>query len=109
MDSGLSALLMMAELHGIAADEAKLKHEFGNEAFSVQKILLAAQSLGLKAQLVVQSPGRLDRAPLPAIALDRDGKEFWRMPQKGEMTLDTRLFHPANFIALIESLKQKDK
>jgi thioredoxin-related protein len=43
------------------------------------------------------------------IALDRDGKEFWRMPQKGEMTLDTRLFHPANFIALIDSLKQKDK
>ena len=30
-DSGLSALLIMAALHGIAADEAMLRHEFGHE------------------------------------------------------------------------------
>lgn len=30
MDSGLISLLMMASFHGIAADEAKLKHEFGS-------------------------------------------------------------------------------
>ncbi|MDR3412582.1 MAG: type I secretion system permease/ATPase [Formivibrio sp.] len=76
MDSGLSSLLMMASLHGIAADEAKLKHEFGNELFSAEKLLLAAKTLDMKAQLVAQSPERLDRAPLPAIALDRDGKFF---------------------------------
>jgi subfamily B ATP-binding cassette protein HlyB/CyaB len=76
MDSGLSSLLMIAGLHGIAADEAKLKHEFGSEAFSAQTMLLAAQSLGMKAQQVTQDLQRLDRAPLPAIAQDRDGQFF---------------------------------
>lgn len=76
MDTGLGSLLMIAGLHGIAADEAKLKHEFDDEPFTVEKLLLAAQSLGMKAQLVAQSVERLDRAPLPAIALDRDGGFF---------------------------------
>ena len=76
MDSGLNSLLMMAGLHGIAADEAKLKHELGAEPFSAEKVLLAAQMLEMKAQLVTQPAERLDRAPLPAIALDRDGKFF---------------------------------
>lgn len=76
MDSGLSSLLMIASFHGIAADEARLKHEFGAEPFSAEKILLAAKSLGMKAKLVAQLPERLDRAPLPAIALDRDGGFF---------------------------------
>ena len=43
------------------------------------------------------------------VALDRDGKEFWRIPEKGDMSLDTRLFRPENFIALIESVKKKEK
>jgi thioredoxin-related protein len=43
------------------------------------------------------------------IALDRDGKEFWRMPKQGEMTLDTNLFRPENFIKLIKSLDNKEK
>lgn len=76
MDSGLSSLLMMAGLHGIAADEARLKHELGAEPFSVEKVLLAAQMLEMKAQLVTQPVMRLDRAPLPAIALDKEGQFF---------------------------------
>ena len=76
MDSGLGSLLIVAGLHGIAADEAILRHEFGDEAFSVDKLLLAARSLGMKAQLVAQPAERLDRVPLPAIALDCDGGFF---------------------------------
>lgn len=76
MDSGLISLLMMANLHGIAADEAKLKHELGDEPFTADKLLLAAKMLGMKAQLVQQPPERLDRVPLPAIALDNDGSFF---------------------------------
>lgn len=76
MDSGLISLLMMANLHGIAADEAKLKHELGDEPFTADKLLLAAKILGMKAQLVKQPPERLDRAPLPAIALDNNGGFF---------------------------------
>jgi subfamily B ATP-binding cassette protein HlyB/CyaB len=72
-DTGLASLLLMAAFHGIAADEAKLRHEFGAEPFSAEKLLLAAKSLGMKARLVAQPVERLDRAPLPAIALDRAG------------------------------------
>jgi thioredoxin-related protein len=43
------------------------------------------------------------------VALDQAGKEFWRLPQKGDLTLDTSLFQPTNFIALIESVKKKEK
>lgn len=76
MDSGLISLLMMASFHGIAADEAKLKHEFGSEPFSAETVLLAAQTLGMKAKLVTQPIERLDRAPLPVIALDNAGNFF---------------------------------
>jgi thioredoxin-related protein len=43
------------------------------------------------------------------VALDEAGKEFWRMPRTGEFTLDTSLFQPANFIALMKSLKKKSE
>ncbi len=76
MDSGLQSLLIIAGFHGIAADEAKLKHEFGQAAFSTNTILLAAKQLGMAAKLVRQPIERLDRAPLPAIAIDLEGKYF---------------------------------
>ena len=83
-DSGLAALLTIAGFHGIAADEAKLRHEFGvsqvagvaRAGFSTQTILLAAKSIGLTAKAVMQDPQRLDRAPLPAIAQDQAGSFF---------------------------------
>jgi thioredoxin-related protein len=48
------------------------------------------------------------------IALDQNGKEFWRMPKtedlkSGNFALDDTLFQPANFIALIESIKKQEK
>jgi thioredoxin-related protein len=45
------------------------------------------------------------------IALNPDGKEFWRMPEKGNMDpeWDVKLFTPKGFIALIESVKAKEK
>ena len=76
MDSGLHSLLLMASLHGIAADEARLRHAFGAEPFSAQTLLLAAKSLAMKARLVSQPVERLDRAPLPAIGLGKDGGFF---------------------------------
>lgn len=76
IDSGLWALTAMAGLHGIAADATRLHHEFGQTPFTTQTILLAAKSLGLHAKVVTQDPARLDRAPLPAIALDHAGRYF---------------------------------
>ena len=75
-DSGLDVLMMMAALHGIPADAAQLRHEYGSQPFSVQTILLAAKRLGMSAKLVAQDPARLALAPLPAIAIDKEGRYF---------------------------------
>jgi subfamily B ATP-binding cassette protein HlyB/CyaB len=76
MDLGLLSLLMIARHHGISADEAQLRHEFGPKLFTVETILLGAKRLGMTAKLVTQDPDRLDRAPLPAIAIDKKGNFF---------------------------------
>ena len=75
-NSGMSSLLMIARHHGIAVDEAKLLHEFGRRPFTKDVILLAAKRLGLTAKLVKQDPERLNRTPMPAIAIDKDGNFF---------------------------------
>jgi subfamily B ATP-binding cassette protein HlyB/CyaB len=75
-DTGLQTLLLMASLHGVAADAAQLQHQYGSDPFSTQTILLAAKQLGLTAKLVKQDQGRLDRAPLPAVGIDREGRYF---------------------------------
>ena len=69
--------MAMAAMHGVAVDEAQLRHEFGAEHFNTERILLAAQSLGLTAKAVKQPPERLDRAPWPAIAQDRASGQYW--------------------------------
>lgn len=76
IDTGLQCLMLMARLHGIAVDAAQLQHQFGRGGFTTQTILLAAKKLGLAAKKVQQAPQRLDRAPLPAIGLDRAGNYF---------------------------------
>jgi subfamily B ATP-binding cassette protein HlyB/CyaB len=75
-NSGLKSVLMMARYHGIAADEIKLTHEFGRNPFTSETILLAAKHLGMTAKLVEQEPDRLDRSPMPAIAIDKEGNYF---------------------------------
>ncbi|MDP2875891.1 MAG: type I secretion system permease/ATPase, partial [Holophaga sp.] len=57
-------------------DEAQLRHEFGPKLFSKETILLAAKHLGMTAKVVEQEEARLDRAPLPAIAIDKQGNYF---------------------------------
>ena len=75
-DSGLWCVLSMAALHGIAADDARLRHQSGASAFDHPTLLLAAQSLGLTARLLRQDVSRLDKAPLPAMARDKAGRFF---------------------------------
>jgi len=76
MDTGLQSLLIVAAYHGIAADEAMLRHEYGQEPFTTEKVLLAAHKLGMTGKLVSQEPGRLGRTPFPAIALLKNGGYF---------------------------------
>jgi ATP-binding cassette, subfamily B, bacterial HlyB/CyaB len=82
IDSGLTCLVMMARLHGVAADADQLAHEFAPEGCSLDTddILLAAQKLALQAKLVGTDAKRLAKTPLPAMAVARnaDGeKEFF--------------------------------
>ena len=73
-DSGLVALLMVARIHGIAADPAQLRHRYGAEPFSVETILRAAKAFGLKARSYRTRWERLPHTPMPAIAALRDGE-----------------------------------
>jgi subfamily B ATP-binding cassette protein HlyB/CyaB len=77
-DPGLACLVMMARLHGVAADPGQLAHQFGQTgaAFGAEQILLAARSLGLKAKHGQVRFERLATTPLPAIAQDRQGGFF---------------------------------
>ena len=108
----------MAALHGIAADEAQLRHQHGREPFDLQRLLLAAQQLGLNARAVRQDPRRLARAPLPAVARDAAGRFFVvariegaaAMPAGTELPGSTRVLiqragEPPAVIALEELLR----
>ena len=108
----------MAALHGIAADEAQLRHQHGREPFDLQRLLLAAQQLGLNARAVRQDPRRLARAPLPAVARDAAGRFFVvariegaaAMPAGTELPSSTRVLiqragEPPAVIALEELLR----
>jgi subfamily B ATP-binding cassette protein HlyB/CyaB len=78
IDSGLIGLVMLARFHAIAADPEQLAHTFREpgQAFATPQILLAARHLGLMARHVRTEYPRLDRTPLPALAIDRQGKFF---------------------------------
>jgi len=78
IDTGLKSLIYIALFYGIPVDEAQLLHEFqiDTHLFSVVEVLLAAKKLGIIAKQVTISPERLETTPLPAIAIDNNGKYF---------------------------------
>lgn len=78
LDTGLACLVMLARFHQIAADPDQLAHRFkiSGEPLGKTEILLAARHLGLQAKAVTSSMDRLDRTPLPALAVDRSGGHF---------------------------------
>lgn len=76
IDSGLACLLMIAQFHDVVADQAKLQHEFGEDPFDHNTILLAAKSLGISARVVQQDLERLHAIPTPCVAVDKEGRYF---------------------------------
>ncbi len=72
-DSGLAALVLMLRFHGIAADGAQIRHKLGGAKVDARDIVRCARDFGLKSREHRSRWRRLDRTPLPAIALLRDG------------------------------------
>ncbi|MFM0666007.1 cysteine peptidase family C39 domain-containing protein, partial [Paraburkholderia sediminicola] len=75
-DPGLAALVLIARLHGVAADPEQLRHAAAmkTERFEERDLILSARSLGLKARAVTVSETRLTKTPLPALLIDGSGQ-----------------------------------
>ncbi len=88
-DTGLLGLALLARFHGLAVDPAQLAHQYKppGQPFGVAEILLAAKALGLKAKRVRGEIARLDRTPLPALAVDTEGRFFILARVEGEQVL----------------------
>lgn len=73
----VNALCLIARLHHLAAEPAHLAHQLGwtpSHLHATDDLLLAAKHIGLKARLCRSKHGRLNLAPLSALALMIDGR-----------------------------------
>ncbi|MDH3871437.1 MAG: type I secretion system permease/ATPase, partial [Gammaproteobacteria bacterium] len=77
-DTGLECLVLVARLHGLAAEVDRLRHEFSVAGRSLDSdtLVRAARYLGLKAKKICSNQQRLARTALPVIARHRDGHYF---------------------------------
>ena len=75
VDTGLACLVIIARLHGVAAEPDQLAHEFAaGEAFGVSEILLAAKQLELKARAAQTDIRRIGKLPLPVMMVREDAE-----------------------------------
>lgn len=88
-DPGLILLVTIAKFHGIPAEPASLRHAAGLQGTRFQEadLILGARSLGLRASAVSLQPDRLDRLPLPALVMDREGRHIVIAAVKGDTAL----------------------
>jgi subfamily B ATP-binding cassette protein HlyB/CyaB len=76
-DSGLACLVTLLGFHQIAADPAQIRHALGDKPQpDARDLVRMARQLGAKASLRRLSADRLESAPLPAIAIAKDGTFF---------------------------------
>ncbi|KER03532.1 type I secretion system permease/ATPase [Photorhabdus temperata] len=109
LDTGLICLTMLARFHNIAISTEQLSHEFSttNQGVTLPELLLAARKSGLKAKAVRTTLTRLEHTPLPAIAIDRDGKFFIlaKLDQEQALIQDPRSARPE--VISFEGLEQR--
>lgn len=89
VDSGLISLVLLARFHGIPVEPEQIAHEFGlpGKLFSAGDIMLAAKKYKLQVKKVSTSIERLDRTPLPAIAMSKNGHFFVLAQADGDKCL----------------------
>jgi subfamily B ATP-binding cassette protein HlyB/CyaB len=100
-------LCFVARLHHVAADPVHLQHALGkpaSEPLTVDDLLLAGRSLGLKLRRSRSSADRLPLTPLPALALMRDGRVAVLAQCAGTRVLLQRFDADAEQRPLIEPL-----
>jgi len=68
--------VLIARVHGIAADAAQLHHAAAlkNDRFEEGDLIRAGRSLGLKVRAVTVTEDRLPNLPMPALLLDNNGE-----------------------------------
>ena len=72
-DPGLTSLVTMLRLQGVAADAGQIRHRLGTDKIAAPEMIRCAKDLGLKARACQTNWPRLVRTPLPAVATLRDG------------------------------------
>jgi ATP-binding cassette, subfamily B, bacterial HlyB/CyaB len=82
-DAGLAALVTLLRFHGIGAGAEQIRHQVGRAAVGVAEMLRVARGFGLKARACRSSWKRLEKTPLPGIAVLRDGG-FLLLAKAGE-------------------------
>jgi subfamily B ATP-binding cassette protein HlyB/CyaB len=73
VDPGLSSLVLLMRILGIAADAAQISHQLGVKKIGVTEMLLVARRMKLKAKARTTTFERLAVTPLPGIAVLKDG------------------------------------
>jgi len=76
VDTAICCLVTVAKMFGIPADEAQLRRAYvvsGADCMDTMTMLRAAGELGLKVRLITITQKRLAKAPLPAVAILKNG------------------------------------
>jgi len=82
-DAGLAVLVTLLRFHGIGAGAEQIRHQVGRAAVGIAEMLRVARGFGLKARACRSSWKRLEKTPLPGIAVLRDGG-FLLLAKAGE-------------------------
>ncbi len=107
-DSGLISLVLLARFHGIPVEPEQLLHEFGRPGtlFSAADVMLAAKKYKLQVKKVNTTVDRLDRTPLPAIAIDNAGSFFVIAQADGDKFLIQEANSPRPLVLSALELKE---
>lgn len=105
-DTGLHGLTVIARLHGLPAEEAALRHEFGRASGPLEppELELAACWLGLRARRVLCPWPRLATTPLPALARLVDGQHVILAGVRDEQVLVKAMGLPPTLVARADFL-----
>lgn len=102
-ESGIRSLVLLLGYHQIAADPAQLRHSLGRGgAPTLTDLVRLARRLGARAKYTRLSAGKLQGAPLPAIASDRNGEFFLVGAVRGERVLIQRPGNPPESLSFAD-------